>query len=52
MGTETQNKDKKEITLDGKVISSTQLAEAQQNPSVRIVETSTNAYKTLQRIQG
>lgn len=50
------NEDKKEnnITLDGKPVTSQELTEAQNNPSVRIIEDNNNpnAYKTLHRIQG
>lgn len=42
------------VTLDGKVVSQQELTEAQNNPSVRIIEdgNNANAYKTLHRIQG
>lgn len=41
-----------EIKLDGKTVSQQELQEAQNNPNVRIIETTANNYKTLERMQG
>lgn len=46
------NDDKIEIKLDGKTVSQQELQEAQNNPNVRIIETTANNYKTLERMQG
>lgn len=41
-----------EIKLDGKTVSQQELQEAQNNPNVRIIETTAYNYKTLERMQG
>lgn len=46
------NDSKIEIKLDGKTVSQQELQEAQNNPNVRIIETTANNYKTLERMQG
>lgn len=40
------------VTLDGRQVSQQELSEAQENPSVRIIEDGANNYKTLHRMQG
>ena len=47
---ETKTVEKK-ITLDGKEITLTELEEAQKNQAVRIVETESGEFKTLQRLK-
>lgn len=48
----TENKKSNTVTLDGKQVSQQELSEAQENPSVRIIEDGANNYKTLHRMQG
>ncbi len=47
-----EDNNKIEIKLDGKTVSQQELQEAQNNPNVRIIETTANNYKTLERMQG
>lgn len=47
-----ETKEQETVTLDGKQISQRELSEAQDNPSVRIIEDDANNYKTLHRMQG
>lgn len=47
-----ENKQNSTVTLDGKQVSQQELSEAQENPSVRIIEDGANNYKTLHRMQG
>ena len=47
-----ENKQNNTVTLDGKQVSQQELSEAQENPSVRIIEDVANNYKTLHRMQG
>lgn len=49
---EEENKKNNTVTLDGKQVSQQELSEAQENPSVRIIEDGANNYKTLHRMQG
>ena len=46
------NDNKIEIKLDGKTVTQQELQEAQNNPNVRIIETTAYNYKTLERMQG
>jgi hypothetical protein len=48
----TENKKSNTVILDGKQVSQQELSEAQENPSVRIIENGANNYKTLHRMQG
>lgn len=49
---DNENKETNNVTLDGKQVSQQELSEAQNNPSVRIIEDGANNYKTLHKMQG